>query len=73
MIPSPSRFAGFARSGTGSNPTPEAQAGASAPEVRPDVIARGTQLAADKTYPSKPIVERVAALIIAAPEPTDDT
>lgn len=36
---------------------------ASMPEVRPDVVARGRQLAADSNYPSQDIVNRIAQLI----------
>lgn len=42
------------------------------PEVRPEVVARGRQLAADPGYPSSEIVRRVAAQIIAAPDLTEE-
>ena len=36
---------------------------ASMPEVRPDVVARGRQLAADPNYPSQDVVNKIAKLI----------
>jgi cytidylate kinase len=36
---------------------------ASMPEVRPEVVERGRQLAADSDYPSQDIVNKIASLI----------
>ena len=36
---------------------------ASTPEVRPEVVAKGRQLAADSNYPSRVIIEKLAELI----------
>lgn len=40
----------------------------SAPEVRPEVVARGKELLDDPNYPSKEIVDSIAKLIV----PFDD-
>jgi hypothetical protein len=45
---------------------------ASQPEVRPDVVARGRALAADPSYPSPAVLTKVAAMIINAPDPSED-
>jgi hypothetical protein len=36
---------------------------ASLPEARPEVVARGRELAADPTYPGQDIVRKIASLI----------
>lgn len=38
------------------------------PEVRPEVVARAKELAADPTYPPSAIVRAVALQILAAPD-----
>ncbi len=40
----------------------------SAPEIRPEVVARGKELLNDPNYPSKEIVDSIAKLIV----PLDD-
>lgn len=42
------------------------------PEIRPEVVARGRELAADPAYPSPAIIRHVAAQILAAPDQTED-
>ena len=39
------------------------QALKSTPEIRPEVVARGKQLAADPNYPSQDVINKVAQLI----------
>lgn len=38
------------------------------PEIRPEVVARGRELAADPSYPSLDVLRQVAAQILAAPD-----
>jgi hypothetical protein len=45
---------------------------ASEPEIRPDVVARGRQLAADPSYPSARIVGEVARQLLESPDPSED-
>ncbi len=42
------------------------------PAIRPEVLARGLQLAADPSYPSAAVVRSVAQTILAAPDLTED-
>lgn len=42
------------------------------PEVRPEVLARARELAADPAYPSREILADVAGKLLAAPDLTDD-
>jgi hypothetical protein len=44
----------------------------SQPEIRPDVVARAKELAADPSYPSSAIMKNVAAQIIGAPDLSED-
>ncbi|MGH7996795.1 MAG: hypothetical protein ACREFX_10625 [Opitutaceae bacterium] len=41
------------------------------PELRPDVVARGRQLASDPGYPSAAIIANVAAQIVNSPDPSE--
>jgi hypothetical protein len=41
---------------------------ASLPEVRPEVVDRGRQLAADPSYPGQDIIQKIASLITPLPE-----
>jgi hypothetical protein len=45
---------------------------ASQPEIRPEVVARGSALAADPSYPSTAIMRSVAGAILASPDLSDD-
>lgn len=47
------------------------QALASSPEIRPEVVARGRELAADPTYPPRQIIEQLAKMFTAASDPSD--
>lgn len=38
------------------------------PEVRPEVVERARGLAADSKYPPPPVIQHVAAQILAAPD-----
>jgi len=38
------------------------------PAIRPEVVARGRELAADRSYPSMDVMRNVAEQIIAAPD-----
>lgn len=38
------------------------------PEVRPEVVARGRELAADPSYPSLDVLRHVAGQILASPD-----
>lgn len=40
------------------------------PEVRPEVVERGRQLAADPGYPSADVLKQVASAILGAPDLT---
>jgi hypothetical protein len=42
------------------------------PEVRPDVVERAKALAADPSYPSAEILNRVAGLIVNSPDLSED-
>ena len=42
------------------------------PEVRPDVVARASALAADPNYPSPAIMKNIAGQILAAPDLSED-
>jgi hypothetical protein len=42
------------------------------PEVRPEVVERGKQLAADPNYPSPDILSKVAEIILRSPDPTEE-
>lgn len=42
------------------------------PEIRPEVVARGRELAADPAYPSREILTRIGRAILAAPDLTED-
>jgi hypothetical protein len=44
----------------------------SQPEIRPDVVARAKELAADPSYPSAAIIKNVAQQIIGAPDLSED-
>lgn len=41
------------------------------PEIRPEVVERGRNLAADPNYPSIEILKQVSAVILATPDLTD--
>ena len=41
------------------------------PEVRPEVVARGRQLAADPAYPSADIIRHISAQIVGSPDLAD--
>jgi|HubBroStandDraft_1064217.scaffolds.fasta_scaffold347442_3 hypothetical protein len=45
---------------------------ASEPEIRPEVVARGRELAADPSYPSAGIMGNVARQILQSPDPSED-
>jgi hypothetical protein len=45
---------------------------AAQPEIRPEVVARGQALAADPDYPPAAVLQRVASLILDAPDPSED-
>lgn len=42
------------------------------PEVRPEVVARGQRLAADRAYPGPAVILDVAGQILAAPDRSED-
>jgi hypothetical protein len=42
------------------------------PEIRPEVVARGRELAADPSYPSFEIMRNVASQIVNAPDLSND-
>jgi hypothetical protein len=42
------------------------------PEIRPEVVARARQLAADPNYPSPKILKNVARQILASPDLSED-
>lgn len=64
------------RAGRDSLSTPNAQSLREAldrqPEIRPEVVARGRELAADPAYPSAAIIRNVAAQIVNAPDLSED-
>jgi hypothetical protein len=41
------------------------------PEIRPEVVARARELAADPSYPSAAILRRVGEVILGSPDPAD--
>jgi hypothetical protein len=41
------------------------------PAVRPEVVARGRELAADPSYPSASILRKVSEVILRSPDPLD--
>jgi hypothetical protein len=45
---------------------------ASEPEIRPEMVAKGRELAADPAYPSAQIVGEVARQILQSPDPSED-
>jgi len=45
---------------------------AAQPEIRPEVVARGRQLAADPSYPSAGILHQVGQAILRSPDLTAD-
>lgn len=48
------------------------QALAAQPEIRPEVVARGRELAADPAWPSHGILRQVSEIILRAPDLTED-
>ena len=42
------------------------------PEIRPEVVERGRQLAADPSYPPPEILHKVAAIILNSPDPSEE-
>jgi hypothetical protein len=44
----------------------------SQPEIRPEVVARGRELAADPSYPSREILTQIGRAILAAPDLSED-
>lgn len=42
------------------------------PEVRPEVVERGRQLAADSSYPSPAILRQIGSMLLAAPDLSED-
>lgn len=44
---------------------------ASQPEIRPEVVARARQLAADPSYPSPAILRQVGRVILNSPDPDE--
>jgi hypothetical protein len=44
---------------------------AAQPEIRPEVVARGRELAADPAWPSPEILRQVAGFIAGSPDPTE--
>lgn len=45
---------------------------AAQPEIRPEVVARARALAADPSYPSNAILERVSQQILSTPDLSED-
>jgi len=41
------------------------------PAIRPEVVARGRELAADPSYPSTEILKKVSEVILRSPDPLD--
>ena len=48
-----------------------ADALAEQPAIRPEVVARGRELAADPSYPSATILRKVSEVILRSPDPLD--
>ena len=44
----------------------------SQPEIRPEVVARAKELAADPSYPSAAVLKSVAGQILASPDLSED-
>ncbi len=44
----------------------------SQPEIRPEVLERARSLAADPSYPSSEVIRNVGAMILAAPDLSED-
>jgi len=42
------------------------------PEIRPEVVARASLLAADPNYPPPAVIQRVAQHVLAAPDLSED-
>ena len=42
------------------------------PEIRPEVVARGKELAADPNYPSTDILRKVGEALLKSPDLTED-
>jgi hypothetical protein len=42
------------------------------PEIRPEVVERGRALAADPTYPTPEIIQRISEKIVRSPDPADE-
>lgn len=42
------------------------------PEIRPEVVARGKELAADPAYPSADILRKVGVALLNSPDLTED-
>ena len=45
---------------------------AAQPEIRPEVVARGRELAADPTYPSTAVLRQVADKILRSPDLSEE-
>jgi hypothetical protein len=45
---------------------------AAQPEIRPEVVARGKELAADPSYPSSAILRKVGEALLNSPDLTED-
>ncbi|WP_415908142.1 hypothetical protein [Oleiharenicola sp. Vm1] len=45
---------------------------AAQPEIRPEVVARGKELAADPSYPSTAILRKVGEALLKSPDLTQD-
>jgi hypothetical protein len=45
---------------------------AAQPEVRPEVVERGRELAADKSWPPASVLRRVSEIILRAPDLSED-
>lgn len=45
---------------------------AAQPEIRPEVVARGRELAADPAWPGQGILRQVSEIILRAPDLTED-
>ncbi|HLP26769.1 MAG TPA: hypothetical protein VK477_13895 [Acidobacteriota bacterium] len=45
---------------------------AAQPEIRPEVVARGKELAADPSYPSEAILRKVGEALLKSPDLTED-
>ncbi len=44
----------------------------SQPEIRPEVVERGIQLAADDSYPSKNVLRQIGGMLMASPDLSED-